>query len=328
MPRSVVAHRSPTARRWHDLDVFGLLGCRIADLRDQAAAVRTRKAARPPHRNWSPTSLAGSPRRKSGNPLTGTGAGARGRGKKLDRPGWESAFADSATSSRSGNANPLWIGGLVVHRFQSAASDRPLHRSSPAAGPAAARSTAPWRDRHQGRAGPLAGPGAATATRRISPASTATCTGAGISGELAPPLPIYLTAEAVELIEGQYADRPQLRPILDAVLALLPRSARRRYRPAGLSCPWSARAGPSPWCGRPRRTGWTWACASTMPSRVAGCESAKGIGGGGATVRIALRRPEDIDEEVRGLMRRAYQENAALPRRGVGPGGRVPWPGR
>ena len=30
------------------------------------------------------------------------------------------------------------------------------------------------------------------------------------------------TADAGELIEGQYADRPQLRPILDAVLALLP----------------------------------------------------------------------------------------------------------
>ena len=39
-----------------------------------------------------------------------------------------------------------------------------------------------------------------------------------------PQLPDYpdLSAEASELIEGQYADRPQLRPILDAVLALLP----------------------------------------------------------------------------------------------------------
>jgi uncharacterized protein DUF5990 len=41
--------------------------------------------------------------------------------------------------------------------------------------------------------------------------------------------------------------------------------------------------------------------------------SAKGIGGGGATVRIALRRPEDVDDEVRGLMRRAYEENTAPP---------------
>ena len=34
--------------------------------------------------------------------------------------------------------------------------------------------------------------------------------------------PDFLTADAGELIDGQYADRPQLRPILDAVLALLP----------------------------------------------------------------------------------------------------------
>jgi hypothetical protein len=31
-----------------------------------------------------------------------------------------------------------------------------------------------------------------------------------------------LTAEARELIDGQYADRPRLRPVLDAVLAALP----------------------------------------------------------------------------------------------------------
>ena len=31
-----------------------------------------------------------------------------------------------------------------------------------------------------------------------------------------------MTAEARELIDGQYADRPHLRPVLDAVLAALP----------------------------------------------------------------------------------------------------------
>jgi hypothetical protein len=34
--------------------------------------------------------------------------------------------------------------------------------------------------------------------------------------------PDFLTAEADELIAGQYADRPRLRPVLDAVLAALP----------------------------------------------------------------------------------------------------------
>ena len=125
--------------------------------------------------------------------------------------------------------------------------------------------------------------------------------------------PGYLTAEAVELIEGQYADRPQLRPILDAVLALLPAlgpaTVQARRTIVSLVCP--------------RRT--FAVVRATTKDRVdlglrlddaepgGRLQSAKGIGGGGATVRIALRRPEDIDEEVRGLMRRAYQENAAPP---------------
>ena len=125
--------------------------------------------------------------------------------------------------------------------------------------------------------------------------------------------PDYLTAEAVELIEGQYADRPQLRPILDAVLALLPAlgpaTVQARRTIVSLVCP--------------RRT--FAVVRATTKDRVdlglrlddaepgGRLQSAKGIGGGGATVRIALRRPEDIDEEVRGLMRRAYEENAAPP---------------
>jgi Family of unknown function (DUF5990)/Domain of unknown function (DUF5655) len=125
--------------------------------------------------------------------------------------------------------------------------------------------------------------------------------------------PDYLTAEAVELIEGQYADRPQLRPILDAVLALLPAlgpaTVQARRTIVSLVCP--------------RRT--FAVVRATTKDRVdlglrlddaepgGRLQSAKGIGGGGATVRIALRRPEDIDEEVRGLMRRAYEENTAPP---------------
>jgi hypothetical protein len=123
--------------------------------------------------------------------------------------------------------------------------------------------------------------------------------------------PDYLTAEAVELIEGQYADRPQLRTILDAVLALLPAlgpaTVQARRTIVSLVCP--------------RRT--FAVVRATTKDRVdlglrlddaepgGRLQSAKGIGGGGATVRIALRRPEDIDEEVRGLMRRAYEENTA-----------------
>jgi hypothetical protein len=125
--------------------------------------------------------------------------------------------------------------------------------------------------------------------------------------------PDYLTAEARELIEGQYADRPQLRPILDAVLALLPAlgpaTVQARKTIVSLVCP--------------RRT--FAVVRATTKDRVdlglrlddaepgGRLQSAKGIGGGGATVRIALRRPEDVDDEVRGLMRRAYEENTAPP---------------
>ena len=41
-------------------------------------------------------------------------------------------------------------------------------------------------------------------------------------GQDRPGDPDFLTVEAQELIDGQYADRPHLRPVLDAVLALLP----------------------------------------------------------------------------------------------------------
>jgi Domain of unknown function (DUF5655) len=36
------------------------------------------------------------------------------------------------------------------------------------------------------------------------------------------PLPVLLPPEAVQLIDGQYADRPHLRPVLNAVLAAVP----------------------------------------------------------------------------------------------------------
>lgn len=49
--------------------------------------------------------------------------------------------------------------------------------------------------------------------------------------------PDYLIASVDELIEGQYADRPALRPILDAVLARVPAigDVSRRARPTSRS---------------------------------------------------------------------------------------------
>ena len=125
--------------------------------------------------------------------------------------------------------------------------------------------------------------------------------------------PDFMTGDSGELIEGQYADRPQLRPILDAVLALLP-----ALGPATVQARKTIVSLVSP-----RRT--FAVVRATTKDRVdlgvrlddaepgGRLQSAKGIGGGGATVRIALRRPEDVDDEVRALMRRAYEENTAPP---------------
>jgi hypothetical protein len=115
------------------------------------------------------------------------------------------------------------------------------------------------------------------------------------------------------LIEGQYADRPQLRPILDAVLAVLP--------------------GLGPVTVRPRKTLVTLftprrafaAVRAVTRDRVdlglrldgvapgGRLLAAGNVGGGGVTVRVALARPQDVDDEVRGLMLRAYAENSAPP---------------
>jgi hypothetical protein len=128
-----------------------------------------------------------------------------------------------------------------------------------------------------------------------------------------PDPPDFMTADSGELIDGQYADRPQLRPILDAVLGLLP-----ALGPATVQARKTIISLVSP-----RRT--FAVVRATTKDRVdlglrlddaepgGRLQSAQNIGGGGATVRVALSRPEDVDDEVRDLMRRAYDENTAPP---------------
>ena len=69
--------------------------------------------------------------------------------------------------------------------------------------------------------------------------------------------PDYLQATADELIDGQYADRPELRPILDTIVGLLPTvgevEVRARKTYVALTRP-SAHSLPS---SRQRRSGWT-----------------------------------------------------------------------
>ena len=125
--------------------------------------------------------------------------------------------------------------------------------------------------------------------------------------------PLALAADAEELIAGQYADRPQLRPVLDAVLAVLPAlgpvTVQARKTIVSLVSP--------------RRT--FAVVQATTRNRVdlglrlenaapgGRLQAARNMGGGGATVRIALTGPGDVDDEVRDWMRRAYEENTAPP---------------
>ena len=117
--------------------------------------------------------------------------------------------------------------------------------------------------------------------------------------------------EADELIGGQYADRPQLRPVLDAVLAALPAvgpaTVQARKTLVSLATPRRAFA----------------VIQATTRTRVdlglrleherPGGRLLAARDLGAATVRIALTRPEDVDAEVLGWLRRAYTENAAPP---------------
>jgi Family of unknown function (DUF5990)/Domain of unknown function (DUF5655) len=119
--------------------------------------------------------------------------------------------------------------------------------------------------------------------------------------------------DADELINGQYADRLQLRPVLDAVLAAMP-----------LLGPVTVQARKT--CVSlvsPRRT--FAAVQATTKSRVDlglrldGMEPtgrvlvAKNIASGSINLRIALGGPAEVDEEVLGWLRRAYDESVAPP---------------
>ncbi len=118
--------------------------------------------------------------------------------------------------------------------------------------------------------------------------------------------PDFLTATADELIDGQYADRPQLRPILDAVLAaaaglgdvtiqarktfvalVSPRRTFARVQPTAKDrVDLALRIGVKP-TGRLQPS----KINETMP------------------VHISLRSPEDFDAEARRWLKGAYSEN-------------------
>ena len=122
--------------------------------------------------------------------------------------------------------------------------------------------------------------------------------------------PDYLVAGAGELIDGQYADRPDLRPILDAILALAPTlgevavQARKTY--VTLVSPRRTFALVKP--ATKRRVDLGMHLDGVKPS--GRLEAAKGLGNETINLRIGLASPEDVDHEVVALLQRAYESNA------------------
>jgi hypothetical protein len=124
----------------------------------------------------------------------------------------------------------------------------------------------------------------------------------------------YLAADGDDdpdaLIEGQYADRPGLRPILDAVLAGLPGLGPVTVQPrktlVTLFTPRRAFAAVRA-ATRDRVDLGLRLDGATPGGRL---QAAGNVGGGGVTVRVALTAPQDVDDEVRDLIRHAYQENS------------------
>jgi hypothetical protein len=125
--------------------------------------------------------------------------------------------------------------------------------------------------------------------------------------------PDFLTAEADELISGQYADRPQLRPVLDALLAAAPAlgpvTVQSRKTCVSLVSPRRTFAVVQP----------TTKSRVDLGFRLDGLEpagrllAAKNVGNGSINIRVALSGPGDIDEEVLGWLRRSYDQSLAPP---------------
>ena len=122
--------------------------------------------------------------------------------------------------------------------------------------------------------------------------------------------PDYLRATPDELVEGQYRDRPGLRPIHDALLALLPAigevDVQNRKTYVALLTPRRTFASIEP----TTKPAWTWACESRGTSpQMAQLVAATSMGQSAVTHRIGLATVQDVDDEVRGWLQRAYDAN-------------------
>jgi Domain of unknown function (DUF5655) len=122
--------------------------------------------------------------------------------------------------------------------------------------------------------------------------------------------PDYLLATADALLAGQYADRPQLRPILDAVVlaaqAFGPVEVQARKTYTSLLTSRRTFAAVRP----------TTKTRSDLVLRLDGLEpvgrllDGQNSAGGGLNVRIALESVTDLDDEALAFLGRAYAENS------------------
>jgi hypothetical protein len=121
--------------------------------------------------------------------------------------------------------------------------------------------------------------------------------------------PDFLLATADDLLDGQYADRPVLRPILDAVIAAastfgaLDVQARKTY--TSLCTPRRTFAAVRP----------TTKTRVDLALRLDGVQpggrllDGKNTAGGGLNLRIALETVDDLDGEALTLLREAYDKS-------------------
>jgi len=120
-----------------------------------------------------------------------------------------------------------------------------------------------------------------------------------------------LTGADIELIAGQYADRPLLRPVLDAVLAAVPPlgdvTVQARKTLVSLVSPRRTFAVLQP--RTKQRLDMGLRLTGTRPhGRLLAARDL-----GASTVRIALATTADVDAEAVGWLRRAYEESTAPP---------------
>jgi hypothetical protein len=122
--------------------------------------------------------------------------------------------------------------------------------------------------------------------------------------------PDYLLASADELIEGQYADRPALRPIYDAILARLPAvgdvTVQTRKTYVSLLTPRRTFAAIQP----------TTRTRVDLGLRLEGVAPtdrlvpAPNFGQSAVTMKVGLTRADEVDDEVEGWLRQAYEQSA------------------